>query len=73
MEISSYLAVTLCSSYSGRRNVANQLMNQAKTSGSCVEGITGEPYQLFLGKPDGAGVIELSAQLALVNHLGETT
>src|ERR1700704_4909547 len=34
--------------------------------------IPGEPYQLFFGEPDGAGVIELGAQLSLVDHLGES-
>ena len=42
-----------------------------KHLGLAVERITGEPDQLFLGKADGAGVIELGAQFALVDHLGE--
>ena len=42
-----------------------------KHLGLAVEGITGEPDQLLLGKADGAGVIELGAKLALVDHLGE--
>jgi hypothetical protein len=33
--------------------------------------LPGEPDQLLLGKADGAGMIELGAQLALVDHLGE--
>ena len=42
-----------------------------KHLGLAVEGVAGEPYQLFLGEPDGAGVIELGAKLSLVDHLGE--
>ena len=41
------------------------------SAGISVEGITGEPDQLLLGQADGAGVVELGAKLALVDHLGE--
>ncbi|MGY4298248.1 hypothetical protein ACVWXN_006343 [Bradyrhizobium sp. i1.4.4] len=39
--------------------------------GLAVEGVTGKPDQLFLGEADGAGVVELGAQLALVDDLGQ--
>ncbi len=39
--------------------------------GLAVEGVTGKPDQLFLAEADGAGVVELGAQLALVDDLGE--
>ena len=39
--------------------------------GLAVERVAGEPDQLLLAEPDGAGVIELGAQFALVDHLAE--
>src|SRR5947209_5849523 len=42
-----------------------------KHLGLAVEGITGQPYELFLAKSDRAGVIELSAKLSLIDHLGK--
>ena len=42
-----------------------------KHLGLAVEGVTGEPYQLLLGEADGAGMVELGAQLALVDDLGK--
>src|SRR5260370_9447758 len=42
-----------------------------KHLGLAVERVTGEPYQFLLGEADTAGVIELGAQLALVDDFGE--
>ena len=39
--------------------------------GLAVEGVAGEPDQLLLGEANGARMIELGAQLALVDDLGK--
>src|SRR6201985_966860 len=39
--------------------------------GLAVERVAGEPDQLLLGEADGAGVVELGAQLAFVDDLGQ--
>src|SRR2546422_947473 len=39
--------------------------------GLAVEGVAGEPDQFLLGEADGAGMIELGAQLTLVDDLGK--
>jgi len=39
--------------------------------GLAVKGVTGQPDQLLLGEADGAGMVELGPQLALVDDLGE--
>ena len=44
---------------------------RAENLAAAVEGVAGEPDQLLLGEADGARVVELLAQLLLVDLLGE--
>ena len=69
---SSYWPSTLRSSYSGSRNVGEPVDEVGREHlGLAVERVTGEPDQLLLGEADGAGMVELGAQFALVDDLGE--
>src|SRR4030088_2223252 len=73
MEMQLVLAVNLMKLIFGKAERGEPVDEVGrKHLGLAVERITGEPYQLFLAEPDGAGVIELGAQLSLVDHLGES-
>ena len=60
------------SSYSGSWKSASQARNSGREDlPAAVEGVAGEPDQLLLGEAQGARMVELVAQLLLVDLVGE--
>ena len=69
---SSYCPSRLVSSYSGSRNVGEPLHElRLENVARAVKRIAGEPDQLVLGESQGARMIELVDQLALVHDIRE--
>ena len=72
VEMQFVLAVDLVQLVFGQAEVGEPVDEVRREHlGLAVERIAGEPDQLLLGEADGAGVIELGAQLALVDDLGK--
>ena len=72
VEMQFVLAVDLAQLIFGQAKI-RQPVDEVRREhlGLAVERVTGEPDQLLLGKADRAGMIELGAQFALVDHFGE--
>src|ERR1700754_4676380 len=72
MEMQFVLAVDLVQFVFGKPERGEPIDEvRRKHLGLAVERIAGEPDQLLLAEPDAAGMIELGAQFAFVDHLGE--
>ena len=72
VEVQFVLAVDLVQFVFGQAEVGEPVDEVGREHlGLAVERITGEPDQFLLGEADGARMIELGAQFALVDDLGE--